>query len=138
MTAEDAVNEVNQRFYEAFEGLDIKRMEGVWLREEYIKCIHPGWALLSGWNTVMESWRRIFENTEQMQFALTNIQIQVQGELAWVTLYENLSSTLQGQGNAAVVLATNVYEQRANGWFMIHHHGSPVLMQQPNPHPTVQ
>ena len=74
MTAEDPVNDVNRRFYEAFESLDFKRMEGIWLREDYIKCVHPGWALLSGWDAVMESWRRIFENTQQMRFTLTNVQ----------------------------------------------------------------
>ena len=97
MAAEDPVNEVNQLFYEAFESLDIKRMEGIWLREDYIKCVHPGWALLSGWDAVMESWRRIFENTEQMRFTLTNVEPRVQGDLAWVTLYENLASRLQGR-----------------------------------------
>ena len=58
--------------------------------------------------------------------------------LAWVTLYENLNSTLEGQTNAAVVLTTNIYEQRPDGWFMIHHHGSPVMMAEPEPHSTVQ
>ena len=112
MAAEDPVKDVNRRFYDAFESLDIKRMEGIWLREDYIKCVHPGWALLSGWDAVMESWRRIFENTEQMRFTLTNVEARVQGELAWVTQYENLASRLQGQTNAAVVLATNIYERR--------------------------
>ena len=138
MTAEDPVNEVNRRFYEAFESLDFKRMEGLWLREDYIKCVHPGWALLSGWDAVMESWRRIFENTQQMRFTLTNVEARVRGVLAWVTLYENLNSTLEGQTNAAVVLTTNIYEQRPDGWFMIHHHGSPVMMAEPEPHSTVQ
>ena len=138
MAPEDPVIDVNRRFYEAFESLDIKRMEGIWLREDYIKCVHPGWALLSGWDAVMESWRRIFENTEQMRFTLTDVQARVQGDLAWVTLYENLASRLQGQTSAAVVLATNIYEQRPDGWFMIHHHGSPVMMAEPDPRSTVQ
>ena len=138
MAPEDPVIDVNRRFYEAFESLDIKHMEGIWLREDYIKCVHPGWALLSGWDAVMESWRRIFENTEQMRFTLTDVQARVQGDLAWVTLYENLASRLQGQTSAAVVLATNIYEQRPDGWFMIHHHGSPVMMAEPDPRSTVQ
>ena len=138
MTAEDPVNDVNRRFYEAFESLDFKRMEGIWLRGDYVKCVHPGWALLSGWDAVMESWQRIFENTQQMRFTLTDVQTRVRGDLAWLTLYENLNATRQGQTNAAVVLATNIFEQRPDGWFMIHHHGSPVMMAQPGPHPTVQ
>ena len=138
MTAEESVNDVNRRFYEVFESLDIKRMEGIWLREDYIKCVHPGWGLLSGWDAVMDSWRRIFENTEQMSFTLTNVETRVGGELAWITLYENLNSTLQGRANDAVILTTNLFERRPDGWFMIHHHGSPVMMEAPDPHPTVQ
>lgn len=136
--AEHPVNDVNRRFYQAFESLDLGRMESIWLREDYVKCVHPGWALLSGWDAVMESWRRIFENTQRMRFTLTNVEARARGGLAWVTLYENLDSTLEGQTNAAVVLATNIYEQRPDGWFMIHHHGSPVMMPRPDPHPTVQ
>lgn len=138
MTLEDPVNEVNRRFYEAFESLDLKRMEGVWLREDSIQCVHPGWALLSGWDAVMESWRRIFESTEQMRFTLTDVQTRVRGDLAWLTLYENLDSTRQGRTSAAVVLATNILEHRPDGWFMIHHHGSPVMMAAPELHATVQ
>ncbi len=138
MTADDPVNDVNRRFYEAFESLDLTRMKGIWLREDYIRCVHPGWALLSGWDAVMESWRRIFENTRQMRFALTGLTARTQGSFAWVTLYENLHSTLPGRTSAAVVLATNIYEQRADGWYMIHHHGSPVMMAEPDPGSTVQ
>jgi ketosteroid isomerase-like protein len=138
MTADESVNDANRRFYEVFERLDIKGMEGIWLREDYIKCVHPGWALLSGWDAVMDSWRRIFENTEQMSFTLTSVETRVGGDLAWVTLYENLNSTLQGRASDAVILTTNLFERRPDGWFMIHHHGSPVMMQAPDPHPTVQ
>ena len=42
------VLEANAAFYRAFESLDVKRMEEVWLRAPYIKCVHPGWGLLVG------------------------------------------------------------------------------------------
>ena len=45
----------------------------------------------------MESWRRIFENTPSIRFMLTDVAVQVRGSLAWVTLYENLNSSLEGR-----------------------------------------
>jgi len=47
MTDRDAVLEANAAFYAAFESLDLKRMEEVWLRAPYIKCVHPGWGASS-------------------------------------------------------------------------------------------
>jgi ketosteroid isomerase-like protein len=48
----------------------------------------------------------------------------VRGELAWLTLYENLNSLVEGQRVAAVILTTNILRKGSDGWRMIHHHGS--------------
>jgi ketosteroid isomerase-like protein len=120
------VAEANRAFYRAFESLDIKAMEQVWAGNVEIQCGHPGWRVLRGWGPVMESWRRIFANTPSMQFTLSDIRVEVHGEVAWVTLYENLRSSIQGQDYAAAVLATNVFRKTAAGWRMILHHGSSV------------
>lgn len=137
MPKDQEVHDINARFYAAFEALDMSRMEAVWLHEEYIQCIHPGWSVLTGWHAVMESWRRIFENTEQMRFKLTDMRIEVRGTLAWVTLYENLLSSVQGEANSALVLTTNIFEETRDGWRMVHHHGSPVAVPEAEPTPTV-
>lgn len=137
MATDEAVQAINAEFYAAFESLDIRRMEAVWLRKGYIRCVHPGWSLLTGWDAVMQSWRQIFENTQQMRFTLTDVRVNVSGSLSWVTLYENLASNVQGEANSAVVLTTNLFEDSEQGWRMIHHHGSPVMMPQPEPTPTV-
>jgi len=137
MPKDQAIHDINAKFYEAFEALDIRRMEAVWLREDYIQCVHPGWSLLAGWDAVMDSWRRIFENTEQMRFRLTDVRVKVIGTLAWVTLYENLVSSVQGEGNSAVILTTNIFEEVGDGWRMVHHHGSPVMIPETEPTPTV-
>jgi ketosteroid isomerase-like protein len=121
------VYKANQDFYSAFESLDIAKMEKVWLKENYIQCFHPGWEILRGWDAVMESWRRIFENTEEMRFTLTEVQVEIRDSLAWVTLYENLRSRSEKETGTGLVLATNIFERRPEGWFMIHHHGSIVM-----------
>ncbi|MGH7794474.1 MAG: nuclear transport factor 2 family protein [Candidatus Binatia bacterium] len=136
---EQAVAQVNEGFYRAFENLDMKQMEGVWAKDVEIQCGHPGWRILRGWKPVMESWRDIFENTPHISFRLTDVSIEVRGELAWITLYENLDSSVEGQRVAAVILTTNIFRKGSDGWRMIHHHGSSVA-QPPSPRdatPTV-
>jgi len=92
MSDRDAVLEANAAFYAAFQSLDLKRMEEIWLRAPYIKCVHPGWGLLVGWGPVMESWERIFSGTLEMRFTLISVQAQVCGDFAWVVLTESIDS----------------------------------------------
>jgi ketosteroid isomerase-like protein len=139
MTADEKeVAKANESFYAAFESLDIKRMESVWANDGEVQCGHPGWRILRGWKPVMESWRRIFENTPAIRFMLTDVAIEVRGELAWVTLYENLNSSMEGQNLAATILTTNIFRKCSDGWRMIHHHGSSVAQPPPDKEtPTV-
>ena len=135
---EQEVAAANERFYGAFESLDIHKMESVWASDTEIQCGHPGWRILRGWKPVMESWRRIFENTPAIRFMLSDLAIEVRGDLAWVTLYENLNSSLEGQNVAATVLTTNIFRKGTDGWRMIHHHGSSVAEAAPQDEtPTV-
>jgi ketosteroid isomerase-like protein len=123
---EDVTN-ANKEFYEAFQSLALERMESVWLKEDYVKCVHPGWNLLVGYDSVMESWRRIFENTDQIRFVLADVEVEVRGSLAWVVLTENLASELPGgRSTEGAVLATNLFEKRDRVWYLIHHHASTV------------
>ncbi len=120
------VAQANQDFYRAFETLKIEEMEKVWAKNTEIQCAHPGWRVLRGWGPVMESWKRIFENTPSMRFTLTDVKVEVCSEIAWVTLYENLVSSIQGQDYSAAILTTNIFQKTAEGWRMILHHGSSV------------
>ncbi len=125
---ENEVRKTNEAFYRAFERLDIEIMEKIWLKESYIQCIHPGWRLLAGWEAVMESWREIFKNTQDIQFLLTEVRIRVQDPLAWVTVYENITSRVEEETSTGIVLTTNIFERKPEGWFIIHHHGSPTIL----------
>ena len=127
MSDRDAVLEANAAFYAAFGSLDLKRMEEVWLRAPYIKCVHPGWGLLVGWGPVMESWERIFSGTLEMRFTLTGVQAEVCGDLAWVVLTENIDSRHRDGKVEAHVQATNLFERRDQRWFLVHHQGSPIF-----------
>lgn len=136
VTEENQIAAANEAFYRAFESLDLGKMEKVWANDNDIQCIHPGWGALRGWEAVMASWQRIFRNTEEIRFVLTEARIRVRDSLAWVTAYENITSRIGEESVSAIVLATNIYEKRPAGWLMIHHHGSTVLQMPAVPDPS--
>ena len=124
---EEAVVEANEGFYRAFETLDIDRMTAVWARDETVRCVHPGWALLQGWTDVMESWERIFDNATMMHFIITGTETSVEGDWAWVARTEHLTQVMNGQVVESRVQTTNIFRKREGRWLMVHHHGSPVM-----------
>src|SRR5215510_8217602 len=122
----EQVKRANERFYRAFESLDIAKMAAVWVQAERAKCVHPGWNFLSGWEAIRQSWEAIFVNTDYMRFVITDVSVHLYGRVAWVTCVENLSDapdTLQ----MVRILATNMYEYSDDTWRIVHHHASPVM-----------
>jgi len=126
MSDQEQVLEANRAFYQAFESLEIEKMEQVWLQAPHIVCIHPGWRRLSGWGPIMETWERIFESTFEMKFDLTDVEVMLRGDLAMVVVQENLTQRGYDGTTRSVVQATNVFERTGNRWYMVLHHGSPV------------
>jgi ketosteroid isomerase-like protein len=128
VTAEaEAVREANARFYRAFESLTLDEMDAVWAHGEHVACVHPGWPRLTGWEAVRESWAAIFQNTVEMRFTLTDVQVDVGGDLAWVLCTENILSQAGGGPAVASILATNLFERHGEEWLLVHHHASHVL-----------
>ena len=121
------IEEANARFYRAFERLDLVEMDAVWAHADYVKCVHPGWPLLSGWDAVRDSWRVIFSNTAEMRFTLSDVEVVAGAGVGWVNCTENILSEVRGQISVTSVLATNLFEPGPGGWRMIHHHASHVI-----------
>ena len=113
MTADrDAISEVtaaNERFYRAFESLNVEQMARVWVLDDTAQVIHPGWRIKVGWDEVRDSWAAIFANTRYMEFHLTDVHVLVSGPWARVTCVENLRSVAGGQENMGQVQATNLF-----------------------------
>ena len=123
---EEKVLEANQNFYTALQDLSLEEMESVWLQEDWVKCVHPGWNLLEGWEAVRESWQHIFENTHFMRIAVGLQSLRVEDSMAWVCCTEKISSAAEGRFDSAYVQATNIFECRQGAWYLIHHHASPL------------
>ena len=76
------IQETNERFYRALESRDLEAMEAIWLHADYVRCVHPGWGLLSGWDSVRQSWEAIFKDSRELRFTLSDLQVQTEGGLA--------------------------------------------------------
>jgi len=133
----EAVQESNASFYRAFETLDLAAMERVWAHGEHVKCVHPGWPLLCGWDAVRASWEAIFRSTAEIQFTLTDVRVSAHGDVAWITCTENILSEAQDRISVTSVLATNVFERDGAEWRMIHHHASHILARPSAPPDTM-
>lgn len=123
----EEVTKLNESFYRAFESLDVGLMDQIWAHQEYVTCIHPGWSIRVGWPAVRDSWVVIFNNTFSMAFELTELQVQVAGDVAWVICTENITSRVAETPQNSRVVATNLFERIEGEWKIIHHHGSPLM-----------
>ena len=121
----DEVMLVNQAFYDAHEQRDLTAMAAVWEHSDRACCIHPGWPILRTWPLIEESWRRIFTGGGRNQFIVTNEQVHVAGDIAWVSLDENLVDGAM----TGTIAATNMFVRIGTDWKLILHHGSPVARQ---------
>jgi ketosteroid isomerase-like protein len=99
-------------------------MESVWLQEEWVRCLHPGWEILEGWDAVRESWQQIFENTKFLRVSVALQFIRVEKAMAWICCTEKISSATDGRFETAYVQATNIFRQQNGDWYLVHHHGS--------------
>ena len=122
-----AILEANRDFYRAFEKLDAGRMGEIWLQEPYVSCVHPGWGRLLGWAAVIKSWEDIFANTFGVTIKVSDEVTHISGDLAWVTCCEELETRVYDGVSHATVVATNLFERREGKWYLIHHHGSPLV-----------
>ena len=132
----EAVLAANRAFYEAFEARDLDAMSVVWEHTDRATCTHPGWTTLRGWGQVAASWYALFQAAQRLQFILTDERVDVAGDVAWVSLNENILGVEAG----ATVAAVNVFVRDDDGgphrgeWRMVVHHASVVT----DSSPTIQ
>lgn len=131
MHALDDVRAAHQAFYDAFEARDLDAMSDVWEHSDRVTCTHPGWSVLRGWGAVAASWMALFQGPQRLQFILTNEQIEIEGEVAWVTVDENIL----GEESGGTVSSMNVFVRHTGAgagtpaWLLVAHHGSAVMPQ---------
>ncbi|MFY3740812.1 MAG: hypothetical protein HMLIMOIP_001256 [Candidatus Nitrosomirales archaeon] len=126
MSDSEEVENINSKFYQAFESLSIDKMEEIWSHSDNTVCVHPGWDLFTGWLAIRESWVRIFQNTQEIKFVITNTKTKIVKDIAIVVCLENIENVVDGEAIKFGVIATNIFERSNEKWLMVHHQGSTV------------
>jgi ketosteroid isomerase-like protein len=121
-TEEEKVLAANLAFYEALQSLRLPRMEAVWLQEDWVRCLHPGWELLLGWEEVQKSWAAIFQSTLQMLISVSRPLVHVAGDTAWVSCLEDVTTAQADGVSSALIEATNIFVRQRNRWMLVHRH----------------
>lgn len=109
----DAVLAANEAFYAAFVARDMGAMEALWASGCEVTCIHPGWNVLSGRASVLESWEAILGNPVQPRIVTGGAQVRLLGECAIVICRELVAGT--------PLAATNVFVREQGRWRLVHH-----------------
>ena len=125
----DSLEEVlsaNARFYKALERGDLDLMAQVWFKDEIAKCVHPGWPMLSGWDSIIESWSTIFSGGGPAKIELSDIQTEVIQDVAWITCIEHITQRVGENFQTGLAQTTNIFERHESKWLLVLHHASPV------------
>ncbi|MEL6908827.1 MAG: nuclear transport factor 2 family protein [Cyanobacteria bacterium J06629_2] len=117
----------NQAFYDAFGDRDLAQMRSLWWQGATSLCIHPGSQPLLGWSEIEQSWSAIFRNTEELEIDVEVVQVEVDRSLAYVVAREIVLQANQGRRMKAQSIATNVFQKMAQKWYLVNHHGSPII-----------
>lgn len=102
-------------------------MSRVWSKGLGSLCIHPGRGVLKSWDQISVSWEQIFKNTSYFEIETDVITIEISGNLAYVVLTESLLQIVRGKRLEAQSTATNIFERMSQQWYLVHHHGSPLV-----------
>lgn len=117
----------NQDFYRAFAQKNLDGIAAAWSKGMDCICIHPGRPPLKGWDQIQESWDQIFKSTESFQLGTDILAIDVSENLGYVAIAERLVQVIEGKRIELQSLATNVFQNIAGNWYLVHRHSSPIL-----------
>eukprot|EP00268_Persea_americana_P051155 TRINITY_DN5627_c0_g2_i1.p1 TRINITY_DN5627_c0_g2~~TRINITY_DN5627_c0_g2_i1.p1 ORF type:complete len:292 (+),score=33.53 TRINITY_DN5627_c0_g2_i1:293-1168(+) len=120
--ATKAIVNINAEFYRIIKERSFEEMGRLWLRADYVKCVHASGELFTGYNAVMDSWALAFNWAQAVAFQVQDVCARVLPDVAWVTMkaYADMDT---GPFNM-----TNVYELHKGQWYMVHHHSSVTLI----------
>ena len=127
LSDKEIILERNQAFYNAFSKRDINQMTLVWWQGSTSVCIHPGGNVLIGWDTIRDSWKSIFRNTDFLEIDLEIIKVEIDQALGYVVVGETVLQSIRGKKLKGQSIGTNVFQKMAQKWYLVSHHGSPIM-----------
>lgn len=127
LTDKEIVLATNESFYSAFCDRNLKKMTALWWQGSTSICVHPGSSPILGWDDIKASWESIFQNTASLEIDIEIVNVEVDQALAYVVLREVVLQSNQGRKLKAQSIATNVFQKMAQKWYIVSHHGSPIM-----------
>ncbi|ACK67027.1 conserved hypothetical protein [Rippkaea orientalis PCC 8801] len=129
MTTDDKseILAVNEAFYRGFEKRDIKAVSQIWWQGSSSTCVHPGGNVLVGWDLIRSSWEVIFKNTDYLEIDTEVINVDIGQAIAYIILVEKVTQVNSNRRLDAQSIATNSFRKMAQKWYLVHHHGSPIM-----------
>jgi ketosteroid isomerase-like protein len=83
--------------------------------------------VLEGWETIRDSWESIFRNTDSFEIDIEVVKVEIDSYLAYVVVREMVLQSSRGRKMKALSMATNIFQKMAQKWYLVHHHGSPIM-----------
>ena len=123
----ETVLAANEAFYRAFSHRNLREMSILWWQGTTSLCIHPGSQVLTGWESIRASWESIFRNTDLLEIDTEIIKAEIGTSLAYVVVRETVLQSSRGRKLKAQSMATNLFQKMAQRWYLVHHHGSPIM-----------
>jgi ketosteroid isomerase-like protein len=124
---QEAVLATHEAFYSAFSQKDISNMSRLWWQGSTSLCIHPGGQILMGWESIRTSWEAIFQNTEFLEIETEIIKVEIDQAIAYVIVQETVLQSVRNRKLKAQSIATNILQKMAQKWYLVSHHGSPIM-----------
>ncbi|MGI9558262.1 MAG: nuclear transport factor 2 family protein [Thermodesulfobacteriota bacterium] len=128
MSERDEILRANDSFYNALGTRDLKAMKDVWLTDERAGCVHPGWAIMRNWETIMQSWESLFDPQDQVDIKLSDVSLEINGDMAWVTCIQEMVYIKREPVTFNISQSTNIFRREGGRWVMLIHHASPVIV----------
>ena len=117
MSDRDEILFVNEAFYICFSSGDFEGMQDLWALNVPVTCIHPGWELIKGRDTVVSSWNDIIQ-AGAPSIRCCGPEVQIYDNTATVLCYELVKG--------GYLVATNIFIREDGTWKIVHHQAGPT------------
>mmetsp|Transcript_43688 Transcript_43688/g.101057 ORF Transcript_43688/g.101057 Transcript_43688/m.101057 type:complete len:417 (+) Transcript_43688:1-1251(+) len=110
----------NRDFYESFANGSVERMGAVWLKDDYVHCVHAGHKALRGYERIMAAFATQFRTVRNLAVNADDVRVTVRNSMAWVLCTQHMRHAPTGSHRA--LIATNIFRCQGGHWKLVHHH----------------
>ena len=122
-------DEIEAAFYDALQTGELDKLMACWADEEEIVCVHPGGPRLLGLGAIRAAFDAMFSNGTVRAWPEAVHKIESLASSVH-SVRERIEVLTEDGPRHAYVIATNVYQNTAQGWRMVAHHASPGTPQE--------